>query len=94
MSLTARRSLIMSAGSAGAALLFGVGLHFLAVYLRDHGPSGEAWSLQGNGATIVFLPALVAPVLGEIFLMRHRARLGLPFLSVALFLGLFSFGGF
>ena len=74
--------------------MFGVSLHFLAVYLRDHGPSGVGWSLQGNGATIVFLPALIALVVGEIYLARHRAWLGIPFLPIALFLGLFSFGGF
>ncbi len=84
----------MSAGSIGAALVFGVSLHFLAVYLRDHGPSGGGWSLQGNGATIVFLPALIALVVGEIFLARNRAWPGMPFLPVALYLGLFLFGGF
>lgn len=59
MSPTSRNSLIMSAGSVGAALAFGVSLHFLAVYLRDHGPSGQGQSLP-----------------------------------IALFPGLFSFGGF
>jgi hypothetical protein len=94
MSPFSRRSLLLSAGSVGAALVFGVGLHFLAVYLRDHGPSGSGFSLQGNGATIVFLPALIAIVGGEIYLARHRAWLGIPFLPLTLFLGLFSFGGF
>ena len=89
-----RRSLIISAGSIGAALVFGVSLHFLAVLLRDHGPSGVGWSLQGNGATIVFLPALIALVVGEIYLARNRAWLATPLLPIALFLGLFSFGGF
>ena len=94
MSPTARNRLIVSAGSIGAALVFGVSLHFLSVYVRDHGPSGQGWSLQRNGATIVFLPALIALVAGETYLTRHRAWLGIPFLPIALFLGLFSFGGF
>jgi hypothetical protein len=84
----------MSAGSIGAALVFGITLHFLAVYLRDHGPSGGGWSLQGNGATIVVLPALIALLVGEIFLARKRAWLGMPFLPVALYRRMFSFGGF
>jgi hypothetical protein len=84
----------MSVGSVGAALVFGVGLHFLAVYLRDHGPSGSGFSFQGNGATIVFLPALIALVAGETYLARNRAWLGIPLLPIALFVGLFSFGGF
>lgn len=60
MSPASWRSLILSAVSNGVALVFGVSLHFLAIYLRDHGPSGVGWSLQGNGATIVFLPSLIA----------------------------------
>jgi hypothetical protein len=62
MSPSTRKTLIISAGSVVAALAFGVGLHFLAVYLRDHGPSDSGFSLQGSGATIVFLPALIAIV--------------------------------
>ena len=53
-------SLIFSLITIALALLFGLALHFLAVFLRDNGPSFDGISLRGNGALIVLPVALLA----------------------------------
>jgi hypothetical protein len=75
------------------ALGCGLALHYLAVYLRDHGPVSDHWSLRGNGAAIVLPMALLLLVAGEWIGLRKRAWLAVPVVPIALFLGLFVFAG-
>jgi len=79
--------------SALGGLAFGLALHYLVLYARDHGPSAGSWSLQGNGAiSLIPLGALIVLV-AEIQLVRRRAWVGAIFLPVATFLGLFVLVG-
>ena len=79
--------------SALGGLAFGLALHYLVLYARDHGPSAGSWSLQGSGAiSLIPLGALIVLV-AEIQLVRRRAWVGAIFLPVATFLGLFVLVG-
>ncbi len=81
--------------AAVAALALGAGLHWLAVYLRDYGPSGAAWSLRGNGATVVLPLALLGLLTVEVLCAQRHAWLGLLLAPPAVFAGLFIvFGSF
>jgi hypothetical protein len=81
--------------AALAALLVGIGLHWLAIYLRDYGPSGSGWSLRGNGATIVLLLWLAATVTAVELCAQRRLWIGLVLAPIALFAGVFVvFGSF
>jgi hypothetical protein len=42
------RSLIFSLIAIAIAFLFGLTMHFLAVFLRDNGPSFDRISFRGN----------------------------------------------
>src|SRR5262245_59279864 len=85
--------LTISLLAAGAGLLVGLALHFLAVYLRDYGPSGAGFSLRGNGALIVLPLAAVLLIAGELFCASRRAWLGMVLLPLAMFLGMFVIAG-
>ena len=84
---------IWSLIATALALLGGLALHFLAVYLRDNGPSFDGISLRGNGALIVLPVALLALIPGEIVVVRRRAWLAVALLPIALFIGLFVIAG-
>ena len=86
-------SLIFSLIATAIALLFGLALHFLAVFLRDNGPSFDGISFQGNGAAIVLLVALLGLIIGEIICVRRRAWLAVVLLPFAIFIGLFVIAG-
>jgi|SRR6266571_6389367 hypothetical protein len=75
------------------AILFGLALHSLAVYLRDNGPSFDGISVKGNGATIVLPVAVIGLIIGEIVCIRRRAWLGVIVLPFAIFIGLFVIAG-
>ena len=86
-------SLIFSLIAAIIALLVGLALHFLAVLLRDQGPSFDGISLRGNGALIVLPAALLVLIIGEIVCVSRRAWLAVVALPIALVLGLFVIAG-
>lgn len=79
--------------AAGAGLVVGLGIHYLAVFLRDSGPSFGSWSLQGNGALIVLPAILLVLVVGEILLAAREAWLGLIAWPVGLYAGVFVVAG-
>ena len=87
------RSLMLPFISSALALLFGLALHFLAVFLRDNGPSFDGISLRGNAALIVLLVALIGPIIGKIVEMRRRGWFAVELLPFALFIGLFVIAG-
>jgi hypothetical protein len=86
-------SLIFSLFATAIALLFGLALHFLAVFLRDNGPSFDGISFRGNGALIVLPVALLGLIIGEIICVRRRAWLAVVLLPFAIFIGLFVLAG-
>lgn len=79
-------------GSALLAGALGVGaglvLHVLAIYLRDHGPSGEGWSLRGNGAAVVLVLAVAVLIAGLLWWARRGGWLSALAWTVALVIGL------
>ncbi|SRR6266496_5654438 len=60
------RSLIFSLIATPIAFLFGLAMHFLAVFLRDNGPSFDSISFRGNGALIILPVTLLGLIIGEI----------------------------
>src|SRR5207245_7260372 len=74
-------------------ILFGLALHYLAVYLRDNGPSFGGISFQGNGASVVLAVAVIGLIIGEIVCVRRRAWLGVIVLPFAIFIVLFVIAG-
>jgi hypothetical protein len=87
------RSLIFSLIATALALLFGLTLHVLAVFLRDNGPSFDGISFRGNGALIVLPVALLGLIIGEIVCVSRRAWLAVVLLPFAVFIGLFILAG-
>ena len=87
------RSLIYSLIATALAFLFGLALHFLAVFLRDNGPSFDGISFRGNGALIVLPVALLGLIICEIMCVSRRAWLGVVLLPFAIFIGLFIIAG-
>ena len=87
------RSLIYSLIATALAFLFGLALHFLAVFLRDNGPSFDGISFRGNGALIVLPVALLGLIIGEIVCVSRRAWLAVVLLPFAIFIGLFIIAG-
>jgi hypothetical protein len=87
------RSLIYSLIATALAFLFGLALHFLAVFLRDNGPSFDGISFRGNGALIVLPVALLGLIIGEITCVSRRAWLAVVLLPFAIFIGLFIIAG-
>lgn len=86
-------SLIFSLIATVIALLFGLAIHFLAVFLRDNGPSFDGISFSGNGALIVLPVALLALIIGEIVCIWRRSWLAVILLPFAIFIGLFVIAG-
>src|SRR4051812_36114885 len=94
MEVRQSRMLADTLGAAFAGFVAGVAIHFLTIYVRDHGPAWGGFSLKGNGATVLLLLALVMVLCGEVVVARRRAWLGIAVLPLAAFLGLFVvFGG-
>jgi hypothetical protein len=87
------RSLIFSIIAIAIAFLFGLAMHFLAVFLRDNGPSFDGISFRGNGAIIILPIALLGLIIGEIVCVRRRAWLAVVLLPFAVFIGLFVVAG-
>jgi len=87
------RSFIFSLVATVLALLFGLAMHFLAVFLRDNGPSFDNISFRGNGALIVLPIAILGLIIGEIVCIRARAWLAVVLLPFAVFIGLFVIAG-
>ena len=75
-------------------LLAGVGLRVLLDWANHHGPSGDGWTLQGNGALVLLPLWPVVLILGEIAVAYKRAWLAVPLLPVALVLGTVAGGIF
>jgi hypothetical protein len=86
-------SFIFSLIATALAFLFGLALHFLAVFLRDNGPSFDGISFRGNGALIILLVALLGLIIGEIVCVSRRAWLAVVLLPFAIFIGLFVVAG-
>jgi hypothetical protein len=86
-------SLTISLLAAAGGLLAGLGLHFLAVYLRDYGPEWPGISFRGNGALIVLPLAAVLLLAGVIYCVSRRVCLGVVLLPLTLFLGMFVIAG-
>ena len=86
-------SLAITFLAAVAGLVVGLGLHYLAVYLRDYGPQGPGFSLRGNGALVVLPLAALLLLAGELYCVSRRAWLGAILLPLALFLGMFVIAG-
>jgi hypothetical protein len=81
--------------AVAVGLAAGLALHFLAVCLRDHGPEGAGWSLRGNGAALVLIPATLLLIGGLIVYARRRAWLAMALWPAAMIAGLFVvLGGF
>jgi hypothetical protein len=75
--------------AAGVGFLFGLVLHIVTVYFRDHGPTGTVYTLRGNGAIVFLLLAPVALLIGEVLYARRRRWLAMVLLPIGMFLGLF-----
>jgi hypothetical protein len=86
-------SFIFSLIATALAFLFGLALHFLAVFLRDNGPSFDGISFRGNGALIILPVALLGLIIGEIVCVSRRAWLAVVLLPFAIFIGLFVVAG-
>jgi hypothetical protein len=86
-------SLIYSLIATALAFLFGLSMHYLAVFLRDYGPSFDGISFRGNGALIVLPVALLGLIIGEIVCVSRRAWLAVVLLPFAVFIGLFIIAG-
>jgi hypothetical protein len=86
-------SFIFSLIATALAFLFGLALHFLAVFLRDNGPSFDGISFRGNGALIILPVALHGLIIGEIVCVSRRAWLAVVLLPFAIFIGLFVVAG-
>ena len=87
------RSLIFSLIATAIAFLLGLAMHYLAVFLRDNGPSFDSISFRGNGALIILPVALLGLIIGEIVCVRRRAWLAVVFLPFAVYIGLFVIAG-
>jgi hypothetical protein len=87
------RLLIFSLIATALAFLFGLTLYFLAVSLRDNGPSFGGISFRGNGALIILPVALLGLIIGEIVCVSRRAWLAVVLLPFAVFIGLFVIAG-
>jgi hypothetical protein len=87
------QSLIFFLLATAVALLFGLTLHVLAMFLSDNGPSFDGISFRGNGALIVLPVALLGLIIGEIVCVRRRAWLAVVLLPFAVFIGLFIIAG-
>lgn len=87
------RSIIFSLIATAIVFLFGLALHFLAVFLRDNGPSFDGISFRGNGAFIILPVALLGLIIGEIVCVRRRAWLAVVLLPFAVYIGLFVIAG-
>jgi len=79
--------------AAVGGLAFGLALHYLALYLRDYGPSAGSWSLRGNGAITIVLAGALVVLAAEFPLVRRRAWPAVVALPIAAFLGLFVLVG-
>ena len=87
------RSLIFSLIAIAIAFLFGLAMHFLAVFLRDNGPSFDSISFKGNGALIILPVALLGLIIGEIVCVRRRAWFAVVLPPFAIYTGLFVVAG-
>ena len=87
------RSLIFSVIAIALAFLFGLAMHFLAVFLRDNGPSFDSISFKGNGALIILPVALLGLIIGEIVCIWRHAWLAVVLLPFAVYFGLFVIAG-
>ncbi len=88
-----RSSLILSAVIVVVGCVFGIAVHFITVFFRDHGPVFGSVAFNGDGAIIFLLLAPIGLIVGEIVAFRSRAWLGMVLLPFAIGAGLFAFGG-
>jgi hypothetical protein len=80
--------------AAGAgALLLGLALRALIVYVRDNGPAGDGLSLRGNGAIVLLLPVAALTLAAVLLCLRRRAWLAAALVPLGLFVGQFVAGG-
>jgi hypothetical protein len=87
------RSLIFSLIATVLAFIFGLAMHYLAIFLRDNGPSFDSISFKGNGALIILPVALLGLIIGEIVCIWRHAWLAVVLLPFAVYFGLFVIAG-
>ena len=85
--------LVESLYAGAGALVVGLALQAVAVYLRDDGPAWDGVSFRGNGALVVLPVALVLVLVGVVACARRRAWLGMLLVPVGVFLGMFVVAG-
>ncbi len=80
--------------SIAVTFLLGLGVRLLIDWSNHHGPSGDGWSLQGNGA-LVFLPLVpIILIAAELVAALRQKWFDLPLLPLALALGMIAGAGF
>ncbi len=70
----------------------GLALRLLIDWANHHGPSGDGWSLRGNGALIFAALVPLLFIAAEMFAFARRKWLEVPLIPVALAAGML-FGG-
>jgi hypothetical protein len=80
--------------SVGVTFLLGLGIRLLIDWANQHGPSGDGWSLQGNGALVFVLLIPIVVIAGEVVAAVRRKWLDMPLLPLALALGMIAGGLF
>jgi hypothetical protein len=80
--------------SITTTFLLGLGIRLLIDWANHHGPSGDGWSLQGNGA-LIFVPLVpLVLVAAEVAAVLRRKWFDIPLLPFALGSGVFAGGVF
>jgi hypothetical protein len=63
----------LSVTALAIAFLLGLAIRVLIDWSNHHGPSGDGWSLQGNGA-LIFLPLVLIVLVGSVTAAALRRR--------------------
>ncbi|MEX0781235.1 MAG: hypothetical protein WD557_01200 [Dehalococcoidia bacterium] len=82
----------LSMESVAVTFLLGVGIRLLIDWANHHGPSGDGWSLQGNGALVFALLIPVVLIGAELVAALRKKWVDMPLLPLALALGMVAGG--
>ncbi|MEX2247563.1 MAG: hypothetical protein WEC75_12865 [Dehalococcoidia bacterium] len=72
----------------------GLALRLLIDWANHHGPSGDGWSLRGNGALVFALLIPLLLIAAEMLALLRRKWLAIPLIPIALAAGMFLGGLF